>query len=443
LRLPVVKKIMDYSTRIKKIGICFALLGLLLMLTAGYRMVWQAEDLSRRVYRDGPMAVLFQELAAEGIITPAEDGVHIDLERLRVRVSRPGVRQFIMNRQGYLAFDGDRLTIDPTALSVANRRLLGQVVTAERGRVVDRHGTVLARTIVDDRQQARREYPLGSAAFPLLGVAHPVYGQKGLERHLTPWLEGEQDERIGSRLIRFYSGEKKQCDVVLTLDAKIQQAAFDALGDRTGAVVVVEAATGDILAAASTPSFDPTTPPGQAWDVAAEKGYKGPFVNRAFQRRYPPGSTFKLITAAAWMEQDGYTPTWGIECKGRHPRYGIREYKGKRHGWVGLRNALSLSCNVFFAEIGVRLGPALGDTADRFGFNRELSMLEDIEVQEMLLPSRPSRPIQVWRMARGGVSMIISRIRNWWPRAPWDRIWCRPRRCRWPWWQEPWPTAVN
>ena len=380
---------MEYSSRIKKLGIFFGLLGLLLLLTAGYRMIWQRTDLGRRVYRDGPMEALFLELAAEGIISPAESAVHIDLDRLRTRVSQPGVRQFILDRQRYLAFAGNRLVIDPSALSVANRRMLFQTATVERGRILDRHGVVLARTVTQSQRKARREYPLGPATFPLLGVAHPVYGEKGLERLLAPWLEGRQDEGLGRRLLRFYTAEKKQCDVVLTLNAGIQRAAFVALGEQTGAVVVVDAAYRRHPGGRQHPIIRPGHPARTRRGMQPpKKGYKGPFVNRAFERRYPPGSTFKVVTATAWMEHGGADASWGLECKGRHPRYGIREYKGKRHGWVNLNNALALSCNVFFADIGVRLGPVLADTAERFGFNRQWFILGDMQEHPLLLASR-------------------------------------------------------
>ena len=379
---------MNYSPRIKKISICFALLGLLLLLTAGYRMIWQREALSRRVYRDGPMEALFQELAAEGIISPMDRSVHIDLNRLRARVDQPGIRQFILDRQSYLTFEGDRLVIDPAAISVSNRRGLYQTATSQRGRILDRHGVVLARTVSRSRREFKRQYPLGPVMFPILGIVHPVYGEKGLERFLDPWLEGRQEESLWRRCRRWFTAAERQCDVVLTLDAGLQQAAFSALGNQTGAVVVLDTVSGDILVAASTPSFDPATPSGYRWDAAADEGYRGPFINRAFERRYPPGSTFKLVTAAAWMEHGGADASWGMECKGRHPRYGIREYKGERHGWVDLRRALALSCNVFFADIGARLGPALADTAERFGFNRQWYIFGKTQGDDPLLVSR-------------------------------------------------------
>jgi peptidoglycan glycosyltransferase len=93
-----------------------------------------------------------------------------------------------------MSFVGNTLEIDPTAVMVTNRRLIRQAIRPSRGRILDRNGEVLARTVTGKNGNAFREYPLGPASLPLLGVAHPVYGLKGLERHLSSHLEGKVEE---------------------------------------------------------------------------------------------------------------------------------------------------------------------------------------------------------------------------------------------------------
>lgn len=378
---------MDYRARIQKLSRVFLLLGIVLALALVYRMLIQGPDLTARVYYDRTMEQVLVDLAAAGVIQPADDGVSIDLEGLRGQIARPGTRQYILQRQAYLRFEKGRLVVDPAAIMVQNRRLIRRAAALDRGRILDRKGRPLAVSRMTLKNEYRRHYSLGRAALPLLGVAHPVYGLKGLEADLAPYIEGRQLGFV-DRFWYFLAGRKPQYDVVLTIDAALQQIAFAALGDHSGSVVVVEAASGAVLAAASSPSFDPATPPGPTWDAEAAKGRGSGFVNRAFDQRYPPGSIFKLVAAAAWMEAPDYDPRWGLECNGHHPRYQIREFRGRRHGWVGLENAIRLSCNVFFADIGPRLGPVLLEQAEAFGFNRSFALLDETPNPPIGIPSR-------------------------------------------------------
>lgn len=401
---------MDYTARLTKLKWCFALLGAVILGVAGYRMLLQDDALSRRVYKDMPMQRVFEDLAAQKIISPGKDGVAIDIDRLRERIKTPGVRQFVVDRQRYLSFEDGRLVIQPEALTVRNRRILQRLFAGRRGRILDREGRPLARSRANEQGGFVREYALGPAGFPLIGVAHPVYGLKGLEALLDGRLQGAADEGVLKKALRFFIGESALCDVVLTIDAPLQQAAFEALGDRTGAVVVVEVASGDILVAASTPSFDPATAAGAMWDKEAGKGRRGAFYHRALSCRYPPGSTFKLITAAAWLASPDMDPQWRVLCNGRHAKLGIGEYKNKRHGWMDLSNALTHSCNVYFAQLGVRLGPRLADMTELFGFNGEWHLNGLADDPALILASRAFRGHK--SIARGGMWEEIDFKRN-------------------------------
>jgi penicillin-binding protein A len=361
---------MDYRNRIIRLKIFFFCLMALVFAGILIKMTVQNQEISRTVFVDQKKIAFFRSLAEDGLITPGENrSVVIHENRLKERFENPYTVAYVMKRQPYLSFRDGRLAVEPAAVTVADRRQLRQAVDTGRGDILDRHSSVLASTVQLENGDVVRQYPLGDAGFSLLGVAHAVYGKKGLEQILDPYLEGQVSQGVFRRVLQFFLGQKTDCDVVLTLDADLQKQAYQAIQGKTGAVVVVEAASGDILAAAGSPSFDPATAPGIRWDAAEKKGTAGPFVNRAFQKRYPPGSTFKLVVAAAWMEKPGADLTWGLECRGIHPKYGIREYQGKRHGWMGLKNAVIQSCNVFFAEAAVRLGPQLLHQAQKFGFN--------------------------------------------------------------------------
>jgi peptidoglycan glycosyltransferase len=171
-------------------------------------------------------------------------------------------------------------------------------------------------------------------------------------------------------------------DVALTLALPVQMLAYELLGDRKGVVVVVDVRTGEIIAAASTPSFDPNTKERVLWQQAFSDSDKRPYENRAFRALYPPGSTFKTVIASAWIEQEGKfagssRKELRVHCNGRKNRYGISDIH--THGIVDLDTGFAESCNLFFSEAGVTLGPLLLDYARMFGFNRRWDLIPQIK----------------------------------------------------------------
>jgi penicillin-binding protein 2 len=152
-------------------------------------------------------------------------------------------------------------------------------------------------------------------------------------------------------------------NVVLTLDLRVQRAAEEALEatGRTGAVVALDPTSGAVLALASRPAFDPNRFAGgieQAEWAALVGDPLRPLQDRALQGQYPPGSTYKAITAIAGLEERAITPHWTIYCSGSH-RLGRRRYRcWKRggHGEVSLHRALVESCDVYFYQVAQRVG---------------------------------------------------------------------------------------
>lgn len=357
-----------YSERINRLTLVFALIGLALVTGLFYRMILQGEDLASTPYIEQKVINKIYRAVDKAMITEENGGVVLDRQRLRKTYGAAFTR-FLEARLSYLSFKDGKLEIEHSAFRVSNHRYRKGKMLADRGRILDREGRVLAETVTEENGSVRRNYPLGPAGFPLIGVAHSIYGLKGLEKTLDSWLMGEKKSGFLASIYRLISGRERTADVVLTIDTKVQQEIYRTLGEKTGAVVVLDVRNGEIIAAVSTPAFNPATPSGPLWEREEKRGYQGSFVDRTMQRRYPPGSTFKLVTAAAWADREEFDPKWGMKCSGRHKELGIRDHNKRGHGWVSLQTAVTNSCNVFFSDIGVQLGAQLLREANRFGFN--------------------------------------------------------------------------
>jgi len=264
------------------------------------------------------------------------------------------------------------------------------------------------------RKIVKRWYPAGEETFHAVGYASEVYGNSGIEDAcsdvlISPKVEKEvlkRPPRINGRtegerlslspeprasifeklLFPARSGAEVQNgssglrqgsksplnEVILTLSKHLQNTAYQSLGEHRGAVIALNVKTGEILALVSKPSFDPNQPAGKKWVIASRNKETQPFLNRALQQRYPPGSTFKVVTAAAILQREDINPLETIECRG--VKYAIRD--NKRHGTVALKRALTISCNSYFAGMGVRLGKEyLTQTASQFGFGRTIELV--------------------------------------------------------------------
>ena len=238
-----------------------------------------------------------------------------------------------------------------------NRRknVAGQQVL--RGPILDRRGMVLAAPHSDSIW--KRRYPLGSAAVHPLGYYHPRYGITAVERACDGVLSGIiQDKEALAKSILGKRAEQGE-SVTLTLDARLQKKAYQLLKNRRGAVVVMNPRSGELLALVSSPGFDPNRP-----ERAMANTRGKPLFNRAVQGRYPPGSTFKIVTAGAALNK-GISPTYNCPPGGFIAGFGrkaIRDseyYSAKRKGrkWKGwgkinMKEAMVHSSNVYFSQLG-------------------------------------------------------------------------------------------
>ncbi|WP_372592866.1 peptidoglycan D,D-transpeptidase FtsI family protein [Actinotalea sp.] len=270
-----------------------------------------------------------------------------------------------------------------------NVRTLYREFDRDRGPIVVAGTAVASSTEVDDAFGYQRSYADGPLYAPVTGYYSLVYRRSGLEQAMNTELNGSADSLFYTRMQDLITGRQPQgASVELTIDPVLQQAAWDALGDQRGAVVALDPSTGAILAMVSKPSYDPnvlashdTTAVTEAWTSLIEDE-SDPMVNRAIAGdTYPPGSTFKLVTAAAALES-GFTAETPVPAPDVYTLPGtsttLQNFGGSScssSGAMTLSDALRISCNTAFAEIGVQLGSdALRTQAEAFGFDTELSV---------------------------------------------------------------------
>ncbi len=257
-----------------------------------------------------------------------------------------------------------------------NSRLDSFADRVVRGDIRSSDGRVLARTELNAEGDETRVYPYDSLFSHVVGYS--TKGETGMEA-LSNFYLLTSHVNLAEQIINELSGRKNQGDnVVSTLDVDLQKAAYDALGKRNGAVVVMEPDTGKILAMVSKPDYNPNTLRGDWNNLVAEENTSGQLLNRATQGLYPPGSTFKLVTALEYMrENPSNYNDYIFDCDGYYENedYTIKCYHGNAHGHQNLEQAFANSCNGAFASLGLKLDlNGLKNTADQLLFNSELPL---------------------------------------------------------------------
>jgi peptidoglycan glycosyltransferase len=265
-----------------------------------------------------------------------------------------------------------------------NPRLIAEEYSRERGPIVV-GGTQVARSVeTDDRLKYLRQYSEPKLYAPATGFYSLVYGANGIEQAENSVLAGTDSALFVRRIIDLLTQTPpKGGSVALTLDPAAQRAAYDGLRKipARGAVVALDPTTGAILAMVSTPSYDPNLISGHDTATVRENYNRlssqrsRPMLNRALRETYPPGSTFKLVTAAAALESGKYTPDSKVDNSSvlKLPQTSAtlpNENGGPcTSGEATLTVALENSCNVAFGAVGLDLGAdALQEQARKFGF---------------------------------------------------------------------------
>ncbi|MFN8110164.1 MAG: penicillin-binding protein 2 [Thermoleophilia bacterium] len=252
-----------------------------------------------------------------------------------------------------------------------NRQAAERQLTVDRGKIVFADGTVGAHSVATKRQGQtvyRRVYDDGTLAPHVLGYAEPAQGTTGLEQKYNDYLAG--DYGTGPILVRLRLRTAHGASLDTTLIPAAQRIANQQLLGRKGAVVALNPSTGAVLAMASSPGFDLSKVATEFDKIRTSQG--SPLLNRATQGRYPPGSTFKVVTLTAALESNmGFTPTTRFDDTGVFRTSGppITNSHGHAYGNHSLTDALTFSINTTFARIGTTLGAdRLGRTMTAYGF---------------------------------------------------------------------------
>ena len=282
----------------------------------------------------------------------------------------------MVNLTGSAMFRQASLNNDPH-----NVRVRDAEFSQNRGNILVGSRPIATTTSSNGKFAYQRVYPSGPKYAPITGYYSYYYGRSMLEQTQNAQLTGTSDAQWLSRITGTLSGHKPEGgSITTTINAKAQDAAWDGLKGKKGAVVALDYTTGAVLAMASSPSYDPnelashhlndTT---RAWkNLVADPS--SPLSNRATREIYPPGSTFKLVTAAAAL-QNGYHPNSMVDSPEnwilpgtRTPLTNETNCGGSR---ITLAHALDISCNTAFGKVGVSLGQdKIRDQAERFGFGK-------------------------------------------------------------------------
>lgn len=241
-----------------------------------------------------------------------------------------------------------------------------------RGNIVSSDGEVLATTVVSEDGTEQRSYPYNNIFAHVVG--YDSNGKSGLESEANFSLLSSHEFFL-DQMKNEFRGEKNSGDtVVSTLNANLQVTAYNALGDRRGAVVAIEPSTGKILAMVSKPDFNPNTL-SKDWEYLINDETNSSLLNRATMGQYPPGSTFKIVTALDYFRKKGTLEGYSYLCQGSITMEGhtINCYNGNVHGQEDFYSAFANSCNCAFADIGTDLGGgSLKETSEDLLFNKEL-----------------------------------------------------------------------
>lgn len=318
----------------------------------------------------------------------------LGLAAVELQLVREQVSQAPATRARVTALRADTARPDEQPVRPADRTALGSgrlwpaaTTTITRGQILDRAGVVLATT-----QAGRRVYANPDLGH-IVGFQSRLYGSAGIEATYNDALAGtaalSPTALLEAQLLGTALSAATGADVLLTLDSGLQQVAQAALGERAGAVVLLDTQTGAILALAGYPRFDPNRlvlpmdasqadvdQVQAAWTELTARG-DSPLLNRATQGRYPPGSVIKTLTAAAAVDAGVLAgPDGQVTCPNRleteagaPPVRNAVENLDRRTGNPSdLYRVFAFSCNTAFAQLGLSLGPGrLTDYANRFG----------------------------------------------------------------------------
>jgi penicillin-binding protein A len=302
----------------------------------------------------------------------------------------------------------------------ANKRPLLEQQQIERGRILAADGTVLARSVPKGRGDALRyvrRYPEGALYGHPIGYSFVRQGDSEFEKYHNDELVGEDSEFVS--ILDELRGETQEGnDVVTNIDPEAQRVALaDLEAAGFGAVVAIEPASGRVKVMASNPPYDPNRVPFEL--SALNQDPDSPLLNRATQGQYPPGSTFKVVTAAAGLDSGAITPETTIDAPGTIEVQGqpLSNDFNQDFGPIALDTALTNSVNTWFAQLGEQLGAeTMFEYMDAFGFGSTpaidlpddqvyTSGIFDFGTEELL---GRNDPVDIARVAFGQERLVVT-----------------------------------
>lgn len=254
----------------------------------------------------------------------------------------------------------------------SNRRGYIEEAQIKRGDIYDRNGELLA-TSKGEPGHYHREYTYPTLYSHMIGYSHPSLGKSGLEASHNDDLLNRNSNRAIVQISNWLSNKKQGGNsLILTVDTQVQSKARELLEENAerGSIVVMNPKTGEIYAMASLPDFNAMSV-AEDWN-SLQKNKAGALLNRSINGRYPPGSTFKIITAASLLDSNlnlNYDDKGSQTIDGRE----FKNAEGSIYGNVDLKDAITHSINTYFVSKGAKLGKErLGSTADQFYFNKKI-----------------------------------------------------------------------
>lgn len=260
----------------------------------------------------------------------------------------------------------------------------------ERGLIVTTDGTVVARSVENpESRDFDREYPEGPVFAHAVGYSSFLVGETGLEAAYSSDLRSRRDLTISDLVAAVLGRDLRPKSIEITIDTELQRTAFEALGDQQGAVVALNPRTGAVLAAVSTPSFDPAAlvsdTASQEWEALLVDPRR-PLIDRATKELYAPGSTFKTVVTSAGIDIGLVVPGTIFDDPVEFPLPGstatISNFSGRPCNdgvTVTLLEAFVRSCNTTFADLAIQLGAdEIGITAEAMGFNVDIGYEWDV-----------------------------------------------------------------
>ncbi|AKN32868.1 penicillin-binding protein [Clostridium carboxidivorans P7] len=271
-----------------------------------------------------------------------------------------------------------------------NRRLWVKRNEVLRGTIYDRNGKPLTKSSRVNQETQKREYTGGEIFAHALGYVDIKYGITGLEKKYDKELMDTDIEDNIKSLIKNKGKEQEKIgdNLKTTLDYDVQSKAYDLLGDNKGAVVALNPKTGEVLAIVSKPSFNPNNLQEIWQSINTDKNR--PLLNRATAGLYPPGSTFKTVTAVSALENMPGVRNRTFQDNGElriSDKYSLHNFEGETFGNIDFKNGYVHSSNVVFGTLGLELGnDKLKETAEKFYFNKDIPA-DGIPVEQSKFPT--------------------------------------------------------